>query len=322
MEFCDSCEKETLPLVSLVVLCYNSSGTIVETLESIKNQTYPNIELIVSDDYSTDDTLLVVKNWLNANEDRFVYTNLVTTKKNTGVAGNINRGVHDSHGQWIKSLAGDDILVPNAIEEFIRFIDEHSESIKMCVCDVEPFTTSGEKPSAVIELYKSFFEKECEPYEKQLRRVMTELVFIGPVYFYSRELFDQVGGFSEEYGCAEEWPFVYKVLRNGNPIYALNKKLIRYRVQEKSLSHVKENNRLLNRRVFDGKYRHYFDHAYVDLLHEGHYLKAWHYALLYRARRMQYHINSLVLQKTILYGFMAFSPLAWLRRLHIVKAEP
>jgi len=50
-------------LVSVVVVTYNSSKYVEETLESIKNQTYPNIELIVTDDCSTDSTVDIVMNW-------------------------------------------------------------------------------------------------------------------------------------------------------------------------------------------------------------------------------------------------------------------
>ena len=114
-----SCAKQSIenntdgtmqvPLVSVVVMSYNSAATIAETLDSIKAQTYQNLELIVTDDCSPDGkTLEIIQNWLDANGSRFVYADLVTTDKNTGVSGNINRGVAKSHGEWIKSIAGDD----------------------------------------------------------------------------------------------------------------------------------------------------------------------------------------------------------------------
>ena len=49
------------PLVSVVIITYNSEKTIIETLESIKNQTYKNIELIISDDFSKDNTVEICK---------------------------------------------------------------------------------------------------------------------------------------------------------------------------------------------------------------------------------------------------------------------
>jgi alpha-1,3-rhamnosyltransferase len=69
------------PLVSIVVITYNSSSYVIETLESIKAQTYQNIELIVSDDCSKDKTVDVCKKWIEKNKQRFVRTELITIEK-------------------------------------------------------------------------------------------------------------------------------------------------------------------------------------------------------------------------------------------------
>jgi len=298
------------PLVSVVVITYNSSQTVIETLESIKSQTYQNIELIISDDCSLDNTIELVNNWLNNNNQRFVNAQLVTTDKNTGVAGNINRGVLRSHGDWIKSIAGDDLLIPSAVENYINYVVNHSEIVRMCVCDVECFSTDGEVLKSTRDAYKYFFEKECEPYEIQRKRVMTQLVFVGPTYFYSRELFNEVGGYPEKYGCAEEWPFVYKIIRRGNRIYAINKALVRYRIQyDNSLCHSSSDHGMANKRYFMGMYHHFFDHPFKDLIREGRLLTAWHYALSYWATRMQYHIKSKKMRNKSYLFVMLFSPL-------------
>ena len=62
---------ENIPLISVVVLTYNSSLYITETLNSIKDQTYDNIELIITDDCSTDSTLIICEDWINLNKSRF-----------------------------------------------------------------------------------------------------------------------------------------------------------------------------------------------------------------------------------------------------------
>lgn len=307
------------PLVSVVVVTYNSSNTVVETLESIKGQTYKNIELIITDDCSKDDTIDVVQQWLGENDSRFVYTELVTTKKNSGVSGNLNRGIRKSHGDWIKSIAGDDHLIPSAIEEYIGFIQAHEENIRMCVCDIELFSTDGDVDVRIIEEYKRYFQLESESYEKQRKRVMGQLVFVGPTYFYSRELYDEIGGFSDKYGCAEEWPFCYKVIRGGNQIYALNKKLVRYRVQSNSLCHTKNRPELGNKLVFDGMYNHFFDYPFKDLIKEGNLLRAWHYALYYWGRKLQFKSDRYIMRKLIEKLSYALSPLYYLWKFHIVN---
>lgn len=302
------------PLVSVVVVTYNSSKTIIETLESVKQQSYDRIELVLSDDCSSDETIALVNRWIGHNSTRFVHTEVVTTEKNTGVAGNLNRGINKSHGKWIKSIAGDDLLVPEAIEEYIEYVNSNKK-IQMCVCDVEPFTEDGEKPQEVSNLYKRFFELAGESYEKQRRRVMTELVFIGPGYFYKRDLFNAVGGYTEKYGCAEEWPFVYKVIMGGNRIYTLDNKLILYRVSDNSLCHSKDSHQLPNKRVFEGMYMHFFDFAFKDLIKDGRPLVAWHHALLYWSEKIQYSIGNNLLRRSLFYCLMALSPLSWFHKL-------
>ena len=320
-----SCAKQSIenntdgtmqvPLVSVVVMSYNSAATIAETLDSIKAQTYQNLELIVTDDCSPDGkTLEIIQNWLDANGSRFVYADLVTTDKNTGVSGNINRGVAKSHGEWIKSIAGDDLLIPTAIEEYVNYVTTSQEEVRMCVCDVDLFSPEGDNIDNLINQYKYFFKLESEDYEHQRKRVMTMLVFVGPTYFYSRELFDEVAGFSEKYGCAEEWPFVYKIIIGGNRIYALNKKLVRYRVLSTSLCHSKTEFGLVNKRFFYGMYRHFFDQACMNLVRDGRPLTAWHYTLLYWGRRLQYNIKSVVGRKIILNGILLLSPMSYLHK--------
>src|SRR4051794_20989340 len=98
------------PFVSIIVFTYNSSNYVVETLESAKAQTYRNIELIVSDDGSTDETIPLCLDWLTKNKQEFLRAEIITVEKNTGIPANCNRGVKAAAGEWVKLIAGDDIL--------------------------------------------------------------------------------------------------------------------------------------------------------------------------------------------------------------------
>ena len=63
--------QEGNPLVSIIVITYNSSKYVLETLESAKAQTYQNIELIVTDDCSNDNTVEICRKWIEENKERF-----------------------------------------------------------------------------------------------------------------------------------------------------------------------------------------------------------------------------------------------------------
>jgi glycosyltransferase involved in cell wall biosynthesis len=77
-------------LVSIVVITYNSSKYILETLESIKQQTYKNLELIITDDCSKDNTVVLCQDWLDVNKHGFIRTKLITTPPNKLPTININ----------------------------------------------------------------------------------------------------------------------------------------------------------------------------------------------------------------------------------------
>ena len=127
-----------MPLVSVAVVTYNSSKTVIETLDSIFNQTYPNLELIVSDDRSTDNTVEICREWIDAHKERFVRTELLTVEKNTGVSANMNRGADACEGEWVKDIAGDDVLLPDCVETCVEYIQNHPEAV--CVfANVEVF---------------------------------------------------------------------------------------------------------------------------------------------------------------------------------------
>jgi len=115
------------PLISIVVITFNSSKYVLETLESAKAQTYQNIELIVTDDCSVDNTLSVCTEWIKKTKNRFTRTEIISVEKNTGIVPNLNRGLNAVKGEWIKFIAGDDRLNDNCIERFYEEVYQNSE---------------------------------------------------------------------------------------------------------------------------------------------------------------------------------------------------
>jgi len=79
-----------IPWVTIIVITYNSSKYIHETLECAKSQTCTNIELIVSDDCSKDTVVDPARNWIDENKERLGRIELITIEKNTGVPAKCN----------------------------------------------------------------------------------------------------------------------------------------------------------------------------------------------------------------------------------------
>lgn len=96
-------------MISIVVMTYQSSKFIIEALESIKNQTWGNLELIISDDASTDNTIELCNAFVTNNKSRFINSIIITSKVNTGIPSNYNRGIRAASGEWIKFVDADDV---------------------------------------------------------------------------------------------------------------------------------------------------------------------------------------------------------------------
>ena len=78
-----------------------------------------------------DDTVQVCKEWLMKFGERFTSTSLVTTEINSGIAGNLNRGIEKVKGEWVKPLGGDDILKQDCIFNNIEFTQEQLQEIQI-----------------------------------------------------------------------------------------------------------------------------------------------------------------------------------------------
>lgn len=146
--------ENTFPLVTIGVITYNSSKTIVETLDSIKSQTYPlsRIELIIGDDNSSDNTVSVVRVWLQKYGQLFNHSALIESTENKGIAHNNNQVLRNANGMWFKGIGGDDLLKDECIAKFVDFVS-NNVGISVCFCRILPF---GGDPCFVKKTRENF----------------------------------------------------------------------------------------------------------------------------------------------------------------------
>lgn len=216
-----------LPLVSIIVITYNSSKYVLETLESAKAQTYQNIELIISDDGSQDDTVEVCQNWLAENKERFVYSQIITVEKNTGIPANCNRGVKASKGEWIKLIAGDDILLNDGIQLNVNHTQNSDVRIlcsKMIVVNQEGILV---KQTLNYNKVVRWFCNKTQSKQKKSYLRMPIMLNI-PTLFYKKSLVSEINFFDEEIKLLEDQPFLIKVFNKGYRLDFLNAETVQY----------------------------------------------------------------------------------------------
>ncbi len=110
---------ENQPLVSICIPAYNASATIGDTIQSLLDQVYKNIEIVVVNDCSKDDTEMVVKNF---HDPRIKYVN---NESNLGLNANWQKTILGAKGEYVILLGHDDMLLPSCVERLSGLFERH-----------------------------------------------------------------------------------------------------------------------------------------------------------------------------------------------------
>jgi glycosyltransferase involved in cell wall biosynthesis len=138
------------PKVSVIVPIYNQLAFIRETVDSVLAQDYPNIELVLSDDGSTDGTTEVLRDYAAREPERI---KLVASEQNTGIAGAFNRALDAHTGEYIAWLGGDDVMLPGKLSRQVAVLQSRMD-VTGCCHDAEVFdSASGKLYGLFTEVY-------------------------------------------------------------------------------------------------------------------------------------------------------------------------
>lgn len=228
-------QSNNQPLVSVPVVTYNSAKTIVETLDSIYNQTYPNIELIVSDDCSKDNTVEIVREWLDSHKSRFVRTELITIPENRGVSANYNRAASACHGEWIKDFDGDDIMLPHCIQTYMDYVSSHPETIYV-FSKIEVFGGDETRRKKMIEYGKYDFFTWSPKEQYDYLTLKANCIYSMGSFYNRQAMIDRNIVYDERIPLIEDWSRWIILLQKGVKLDFIDEVLSLYRMSENSLS--------------------------------------------------------------------------------------
>lgn len=236
-------------LVTVGVVTYNSSKYIIEALESVKNQTYEYIELVVSDDCSTDNTVELVREWLKANKSRFKNVELLTSEVNTGVAANCNRMRKVYHGEWRKDLAGDDVLDRRCVELNMKYVTDHPET-QVVLSDSRVFyddsnETYIQKPGIPVD---DFFMQSAE---EQFESLVKFEVYLNPNTLFMKSSFIEKFPIEERFKYMDDRPFYWSLVLGGIRLHYLPEITVNYRKHAGALTGGKASKTLMSLNYFD-----------------------------------------------------------------------
>jgi glycosyltransferase involved in cell wall biosynthesis len=224
------------PLTTVAVIAFNSEDYLTECLESIKSQTHYPIELIISDDASTDRTASLAEDWLKTNKSRFAPTSsVITANNNLGITGNVNRAARAARGEFIKFIAADDTLDDDAIATLVEAATQTGAKVvfsKVTLLADSKISKPDENFLAKNN-YDEFFKCDINrKYNLLLRNSAPHTLIVGSLL--KLDYLASIGYFDETYPMMEDYPILVKIFKNREKIAFVDKFSAKYRAKPES----------------------------------------------------------------------------------------
>jgi len=215
--------KREKGLVSIVVPTYNREKYIGEALDCLKNQTYKNIEVVVIDDCSTDNSAAVINNWREKNKEAFKNFIYLKLPKNRDEEWACNIGFYLTAGEFIGLQHSDDISPNERIEREIEFFKKHPET---ALVGAKYKSFIGTTDNIVGEaLWLSYDREEIE---KTYKKNMGHCVSMGALLFRP-SLLEDIIGFKKAFYGVDDWYFIYEIITHDYIVDNINETLSYYR---------------------------------------------------------------------------------------------
>lgn len=259
--------------VSVLIPVYNHEKYIKECLDSILKQTYKNIEIIICDDGSSDNSKKVIENWILINNTDVEIKFL--TQSNHGICCSLNRMISISTGEYISLCASDDYLIPSSIKNRMNYLINNEKNGCFAVIGdayVIDHNSNVLKKSAMRFLYNANIYELASNINEEL---IVNWSVVGPTLLYKKEILNIIGRYDESL-LVEDRDFYLRLL-SYNMLHFINEPVAGYRIHSSNVSRksiesklkvakdiASTNIRYINK--FDGINRFFLKSYFIDLL--------------------------------------------------------
>lgn len=192
-------------MVSIIIPCYNQGHFLADAIESALNQTHKNIEVIVIDDGSTDNTREIAKKYRNV---RYIW------QKNKHLSGARNTGIKEANGEWILPLDADDKINPEMVKKCLKMADK--DDLDIISTWLETFGNENRRWGSLNlrPTWQNFIQNNQ----------------INCCSLFRREMWEKLGGYDENMKEGfEDWDFWRRATKKGYKVGILNEFLFYYR---------------------------------------------------------------------------------------------
>jgi glycosyltransferase involved in cell wall biosynthesis len=242
------------PLVSVCIITYNQRQFIHETLSSVLEQDYENIEIVVADDGSTDGTVGIILDYARKYPDKIVQ---IVGGPNLGITGNSNRAYFACTGKYIAWMGGDDLMLPGKLRKQIEFMEANPGCV-LSYHDLDVFQSNTGK---TIRFFNSG-RKGFYPWQGGVDKLVQYGTFCGACSVMTLRTACPSYGFDERIQVASDWLFWIETAINGK-ICFIPEVLGRYRRHAGNVTNkLKDSSeQLMTLGIIEAKYPEYAEYA-------------------------------------------------------------
>ena len=197
------------PLVSVVCLSYNHERFVQQAVQSVFDQTYSNIQLIVVDDFSSDSSMEAIRKAIAKSPE----TEIIRMEKNLGNCRAFNRGLQSVRGQYVIDLSADDILVPTRIEKGVALL-EQDPGFGVQFSDAAIIDEDGKRKG----FHSDAFPHATIPSGSIFSEILGRYFINSPTMMIRKSVLDELGGYDESLAyedfdfwvrSSRRWKYVY-----------------------------------------------------------------------------------------------------------------
>ena len=241
------------PLVTVAIPNYNYGRYLEHCLDSVLNQTYDNIEVYLRDNASTDDSYDIAYGYKKKFAERGIYFHISDNKRNVGSDMNSKLATRDAEGEFIYTLASDDAIMPNFLENCIR-VFENYPNVGTVIVHRDEIDENN-----IIHKSAPFYNQDCViPGEEQAAVYMMAGIAIPGQRLVRKTTLSKINFFRRGWNVAGDWYDNFLYAMAGDVAY-LQEPLIQYRVHTGNETNESERN-------LSGIFEHYqLIHAFVDI---------------------------------------------------------
>lgn len=234
--------SDMFPLVSIIIPVYNHEKYIIETIESIIADFYPNKELVLINDGSTDNSHQIISEWIESNQNRIIINYL--NRENRGVSATINELIDRSNGKYIIGLGSDDYLINNTIAERVQLLQNNPNKL-MVIGDAIVVDGKGKTTHESGNFGFHHGNKENYFTDKGLKyEIICNWSVVGPVGMVNRKIYDVIGRYDSSL-IVEDWDFYLRAVSKDMIIF-LDEKVAAYRLHGKNtISNLEKQKRMI-----------------------------------------------------------------------------